>query len=257
MIKSPNLFLHCGGEAVETHELKTVVLPPETRSYKPVGHDVVLGLAEEALGDMGFNFGIQAHGLAAKGQRYFGLVHLLHESMNEQHALVMGIRNSLDKTFPAALAFGSCVFVCDNLAFTGDVTVSRKHTTNIMRDLPGLVRSAVEHTAVMSDVQDQRFEHYAKRTIQSDEFAHNLIAEMYRRGAVNTSRIGKVIDEYHEPSHDEFTEGGHTYWRLFNAATEALKGAPLHDMPGRTIELQALMDEASEFKPRVKALAAA
>lgn len=252
-MKAPNLMLHCGGIAVERNDLQHVLLPPVTRSYMPVGHDTILGMVEDSLNDMGFSFGIQAHGLAHKGARYFGLVHLLHESMNDNHALVLGVRNSLDKSFPSALAFGSCVFVCDNLAFTGDVTVSRKHTTNIMRDLPGLIRGAVENTSVMSDVQDQRFNCYQQRTLTSDKFAHDIIAEMYRRDAINTSRIGKVIDEWHEPSYDH---GGKSVWRLFNAATESLKGAPLHDMPRRTIELQAICDEVAEFKPRLKLAAA-
>jgi len=38
-------------------------------------------------------------------------------------------------------------------------------------------------------------------------------------------------------------------WRLFNAATEALKGTNIHEMPNRTIELQALCDEYTQFLP--------
>lgn len=55
---------------------------------------------------------------------------------------MVGLRNSHDKRFLVGISFGSRVFVCDNLAFTGDHVVKRKHTANLKRDLPGLVHRA-------------------------------------------------------------------------------------------------------------------
>ena len=250
-MQAPNLMMHADPEGlcVQRSDLALIEAPEATKTYCPLPHADFLNIVEEQLQQVGFQFGIAAHGLAHEGRRYFGIVHLLHESMNETHALVLGVRNSYDKSLPAGITFGSCVFVCDNLAFSGEVVVARKHTSRLMEDLPKLVGEAVSNTRVMSDVQDQRFEHYQKRTIESDKFAHDIICEMYRRGAVNTSRIGKVLDEYHEPS---FDHGGRTAWRVFNAATEALKDAPLHDKPKRTIALQGLMDEVTNFKPRLR-----
>jgi hypothetical protein len=157
----------------------------------------------------------------------------------------MGVRNSLDKKFPASLAFGSQVFVCDNLAFTGEITVARKHTTNIMRDLPNLITAAVSNTKEMQHNQEARFDCYKDVTL-TDLKAHHLIIELVRRNALNTSRVKRVVDQWHEPNHDF---GGKTVWRLFNAVTEALKGSPLHDMPSRTIEMQSICDYSTGFVP--------
>jgi hypothetical protein len=242
----PNLMLHAGADAVDRVALSNVVIPPATKTWHPIAHSDFLDIVEDKMADVGFRFGDQAHGMTKEGKRYFGLVHLMNGTWSDQHALVMGVRNSIDKSFPAAIAFGSQVFVCDNLAFTGEIKVTRKHTTHIMRDLPGLVASAVSQTRLMSQNQDLRFEQY-KETKISTKLADHLIIEMLRRGVVNTSRIEKVVGEWDEPSHDF---GGRTAWRLFNATTEALKGAPLHEMPGRTITLQAIIDEVSGFTPR-------
>ena len=246
-MRAPNLMLHCGATEVARTDLSGIALPPSTRSYMPVGHDTVVDLAEDKLADVGFRFGTQAHSLTKDGNRYFGLVQLLCGNENEQHALVLGIRNSLDKSFPAAFAFGSQVFVCDNLAFSGEITISRKHTTYIMRDLPGLVAAAVSNTSLMRDNQDARFSAW-QETKLTDMRADNIICNMVRQGVLNTSRVEKVIKEWDEPSHDF---GGRTAWRLFNATTEALKGAPLHDIPVRTIGLQAMLDDAAGFTPRM------
>ena len=244
-MSKPNLMLHCGANAVDRADLANVALPEQTRTYCPVGHDTFLDLVEDKMTEVGFHFGTQAHGLTKEGDRYFGLIHLMNGSASDDHALVMGVRNSLDKKFPASLAFGSQVFVCDNLAFTGEITVARKHTTNIMRDLPNLITAAVSNTAAMRDNQVARFECYKDVTL-TDLKAHHLIIELVRRDALNTSRVKRVVDQWHEPNHDF---GGKTVWRLFNAVTEALKGSPLHQMPSRTIEMQAVCDYSTNFVP--------
>jgi hypothetical protein len=56
----------------------------------------------------------------------------------------VGLRNSNDRTFPIGIAFGSRVFVCDNLAFIGDQVIRRKHTVKAKRELPGLVKEIVQ-----------------------------------------------------------------------------------------------------------------
>jgi len=246
-MKQPKLCLHCGASEVERQALEGVVLPPTTKSYTPVGHNVLLDLAEDMLGDVGFRFGNSAHSLTHDGSRYFGLVQLLNGTEYEQHALVMGIRNSLDKRFPAGFSFGAVVFVCDNLSFTGENVIKRKHTPNIMRDLPDMIAEAVSSTKVMRDDQERRFEQYQGFRL-TDQQADHVIVNMLRAGVVNTSRVEKVVREWDEPSHDF---GGRTAWRLFNATTESLKGLNLHDMPTRTIGLQSLMDDVTGYEPQL------
>ena len=114
-----------------------------------------------------------------------------------------------------------------------------------MRDLPNLITAAVSNTKAMADNQEARFEYYKTRTL-TDLRAHNMIIELVRNNALNTSRVKKVVDQWHEPNHDF---GGKTVWRFFNAVTEALKGSPLHDMPSRTIEMQAICDRTTSFVP--------
>jgi len=52
-------------------------------------------------------------------------------------ALVVGLRNSHDKSFPAGLVIGASVLVCDNLSFSGEVRLARKHTYPIIATLRG------------------------------------------------------------------------------------------------------------------------
>jgi hypothetical protein len=250
------LMLHCGASNVERNALNNVAMPQATKSYQPIGHAPFLDMVEDKMRDIGLGFGDQAHGLTKDGARYFGLMELKGLGDNGQHAMVMGIRNSLDKAFAASVSFGAQVFVCDNLCFSGEQVIGRKHTVNIMRDLPQLIVTCVSQTKAMSHIQDQRFERYQDVKL-TDGKADRLIIDMLRRNAVNTSRIGKVVQEWYEPSVEDaqgelIDHGPKRVWRLFNAVTESLKGAPLHDIPRRTIELQAVCDAASGFKPEYR-----
>ena len=240
-----NLCLHCGASAVPVTKLAQVQLPEATKTYCPIPHDFLLETVKVKLADAGFAVEKEAHALTHDGARYFGLMQLVNGTSNKEHALVAGIRNSLDKSFAAGFSCGAGVFVCDNLSFTGEVVMNRKHTARIMEHLPGLITAAVSQTALMRDNQAKRFEFYQGVAL-GDWTADHLIMEMMRRGVIAPSRVTKIWREWEEPSHDF---GPQTLWRLFNAATETLKGTGLHRMPGITIELQSILDDFCGFQP--------
>lgn len=236
---------------VQRHELIGVELPPATDTYQPISHIDLLDIAEDSARDLGFVFGQQHHGLSHDGKRYFGVVELRDGAPNSDYALMLGLRNSLDKRFPAGLAFGSQVFVCANLCFGGEIVIKRKHTAYILKDLPNLVYAAMEKVHVFKGVQDARFETY-RETRLIDRDADHLILRMLREGVINTSRVEKVVNEWDEPSYEH---GDRTVWRLFNAVTEAYKGMNIQELPQRAMGLQALCDQQANFIP-ARAIAA-
>ncbi len=245
----PKLCLHAGAAEVERSALEGVIIPAATRSYSPLPYADFVNMVEDELANIGFRFGGQSHAVMKEDQsKYFGIATLLNGSDNEQHALTVGMRSSLDKSIAPAVAFGSSVFVCDNLAFTGEVTLKRKQTTNNLRDIRPMIIDAVSRVKGMRDNQNRRFELYQDTKLTTAR-AGAVIAEMYRREIVNTSKIGKVIEEWDNPS---FAHGNKTAWRLFNAATEALKGSPVIQLPTRTIALQGLIDEVTDAGSRLQ-----
>ena len=244
-----DFMIHCGGAEVERQALVDVEVPERTRTYCPVPHDSFANLIEDQLGQVGFQFGEQAHALNKQGQQYFGMAELLSPSQPDQDwGLVAGWRSSYDKSMIAAFVVGSQVFVCDNLAFSGEVQIGRKHTTHIMRDLPYMVEAAVRGTKGMADQQVIRYERYKDARLKDSVVNHTII-QMLRTGIISSSRVVKVVNEYYEPTHSEhLNENGHrTNWTLFNAATESLKGTGLNNLPNRTIALHGLMDQATDY----------
>jgi len=154
---------------------------------------------------------------------------------------VIGLRNSHDKTFPAAIALGSAVFVCDNLAFSAEVTIARRHTRFIERDLPRIVHTAVGRLADMRGQQDERISRY-KETEISDPAAHDLVIRAVDANVLPVTQVPAVLNEWRTPAHPEFEADGKTLWRFHNAMTEVWKGRNLAALPRRSQALHGLLD---------------
>lgn len=240
-MRKANLMLHAGAANVSREQVDASATPPSTDTWFPIAHNVLLDRVHLAIAGMGLQVVNEAHGLTKDGKRYFGLIQLGNGGEDGQFGLVAGIRNSHDKTFPAAIVLGAQVFVCDNLSFSGEIKLARKHTTNIMRDLPGLVTRAVGRLGELRDVQDRRFLAY-ENTELTDVQAHDLAIRAVDAQILPVTRIPDFLREWRAPSHPEFAQR-RNIWRLFNAATEILKGN-IGLLPERTMGLHGLMDSA-------------
>lgn len=238
-----NLMLHCGAHAVPREELSRVQTPAATGTWQPIPHEQYVGQIERELPRHGLTVIQEAHALTHDGGRYFGLMQIQNGCSSPDYTWVLGLRNSHDKTLPAGLVAGSQVLVCDNLAFIGEVQVSRKHTSFILRDLPQLIGNAIAQLLGRFHDQDRRVERYQACRL-SDADAHDLTVRALDAEVICASRIPEVLREWREPTHDAFRP--RTTWSWFNAVTETLKGA-LHTLPRRTQSLYALCDEHTGF----------
>ena len=234
----PNLLLHCGGRTVERNQVQLVPTPRATDTWTPIPHLDLVTHVERTLQANGLAIGTQAHSLSHEGLRYFGLMEIQRHESDEDYCWVLGLRNSHDKTFPAGIIAGSAVFICDNLAFSGEVKLARKHTTHICRDLPRLVQSAVGKLMDRWHHQDTRLSIY-KLTEIEDRTAHDIVVRACDVGVCPNKLIPHVLHEWREPRHEAFAP--RNAWSLFNAFTEALKGN-LIELPRRTEALHGLLD---------------
>ena len=233
-----NLILHCGATAVPRVEVARVSTPRQTETWQPIPHVTLIETVEDALRSTGLRIGSQVHSLNQDGARYFGLTEVHGPNDADDYALVLGLRNSHDKTFPVGLVAGASVFVCDNLSFSGEVRLTRKHTVYLQRDLPHLVASGVGKLMELWHHQGSRIDAY-KNYRMRDRSAHDLVIRAVDVGACTNRMIPSVLKEWREPSHPEFQD--RTAWSLFNGFTEILKGN-LPELPNRTTALHALFD---------------
>jgi hypothetical protein len=201
----------------------------------------LLEQVESTLAASGMSVVNQAHALWNNGLRYFGLLEVTNGRANRDYGLVIGLRNSHDKSFPAAIAMGSAVYVCDNLSFSAEVTIARRHTRFIERDLPRIVHTAVGQLSDLRGQQEARIRTYQQTELTNPE-AHDLVIRAVDAGVLPVTQLPEVLREWRTPSHEEFTADGNTAWRFHNALTHVWKGRNLTALPRRSQALHGLLD---------------
>ena len=157
----PNLLMHQADAYVPRSKVENTPTPSSTRSWRPIPHTRLLETVEANLKDKGFFITSQSHGLSHNHNRYFGLLEIRSSDEAEDYRSIIGVRNSHDKTFPAGVVLGSCVIVCSNLSFSGEISLSRKHTRFIVRDLPELVHQAVDKLLSLRIAERNRITRYS------------------------------------------------------------------------------------------------
>ncbi len=230
------LMLHAGAEAVMYDALRSLAVPEATATHVPIPHHRVVDVVRHTLAFYGHEVTEEHHGVTKDGNRYFGVLCL--KSTYGNYTDMVGLRNSHDKSMPVGLAFGSRVFVCDNMAFSADHVVKRKHTVKAKHDLPALISEIIEPLAQEREKQHRMYQAYQGRRL-SDGLADQAIMQMFRKGVVNVQRIPEVLEQWERPKHPEW--GEKTAWRLFNAATYALAGK-VAENPSSTKELHNIID---------------
>lgn len=233
------LMLHAGANPVDYDALRTLETPAATSTHVPIPHFRVVDLVAHSLGYFGHQVTERHFGVTPDGMRFFGVLCL--KSDYTGYGDMVGLRNSHDRRFPVGVSFGSHVFVCDNMAFSGDHVIKRKHTANLKRDLPGLIGEIIEPLALHREAQHLQLEHY-RATPLTDSLADQAIMQMYRSQVIGVQKIADVLDQWERPSHDW---GDKTGWRLFNAATFALTGK-VTESPKATADLHKIIDGVCE-----------
>lgn len=235
--KRCNLCLHQGAALASREEIQRAATPPPTRSWRPLAHFHLLKMVEDALCQRGLSVTGEAHGLSIDRLRYFGLIEV-DRTLGEA-GCVIGLRNAHDKRFSAGIVAGSQVFVCDNLSFSGEVAIARKHTRNILAELPERIAKGIDRITGHWDFHRKRIERY-RMSPMGDTEAHDLMIRAVDMEVCANSYIPKVLQEWREPRHEEFRP--RTLWSFQNAFTEVFKGrADL--LPERTHRLHRLLDE--------------
>lgn len=220
----PGLMLHCGAAAISRNDLANLPVPAPLGSRhvcRPYIDDV------EIVGNELLNYGLtvtdEAFGVTHDGNRFFGVLECapIEGELVEDYGLTVGLRGSYDQSMSRGLAVGSRVFVCDNMAFSGEITFKTRQTTNISERIPDMLRGAVARIPAMAEHQRVRFGAYRQREMTKRQ-GDAMIIELLRKEIVIPSQVGRVVAEWDQPSHEEHAADGYTIWRMHNAVTEAI-----------------------------------
>jgi hypothetical protein len=213
-----DLCLHKGSHVVSRGELLEVPAPPATATWFPICHGDVLVTVEQLLFNAGFTVEREQLSLGQKNNRFFGILDL-KSPVAPGVTLAVGVRNSIDKTFPLGFCAGSRVFVCDNLAFRSELLVVRKHTVNGGKRFHEAIAQGIQRLPQFVETEAATIDTMRHAPIHP-EMADSLILRSYEQGIISHRYLAEVLKAWRFRSPDFEEE---TLWSLFNAFTLALK----------------------------------
>lgn len=212
------LIVHAGGREATLEEVMAVQAPPPEGRWFPISHSVVLDRVRSTLDEAGFVVAKERYALSQDNHRFFGVLDM-QSQLSSGVALSVGVRNSTDKKFPIGFCAGSRTFVCDNLAFSADLLLSRKHTRNGAARFSEDIAAAMPKLEEFQDIEAYRIKRMKEAAV-SDMQAESFILRAYDRGIISAQLIGDVLREWRIPSYEEFQP--RTLWSLVSAFTTVL-----------------------------------
>lgn len=210
------------GKMINYEDLAEIPRPERTKTYEPVSHQAVIQTTKDIAQDViGMTLLRQDISVSKDGNRMFFA--LSYQNGSGDYNLCIGGRNSYDKSMAVGFAGGGSVVVCDNMMFTGNVVVMRKHTNKVWDDLSAKITQAcmeVSNTylAVQNDAEEM------KRRIVSNKRGHEILGSIYGEKILNLSQFGAANRQWNNEDHPYFSE--RNFWSLYNGVTFALKKTP-------------------------------
>lgn len=277
---------HCGAQNVDREYLELLEDPiPLTETHYPVRHDTFVDLARNVVDKAGYDIQLEQYSLRQENKmkqdgrperlpggairpqfdNLFGYYEVKKRGTDGLKDIVhsVGLRNSNTMHNRGQLGCGERVFVCDNMAFSAQHTVARKHTKRIMDHLPELMHLAVEKLKGEFDRNEARVQIYkeaqldrsdvhdivclaAERSFELDDDGEITDKLENEKNCIPSSKLMPWIKEYKDPSHEAFRR--EDAWALKNALTEVAKEWDFASMQRRTEKLTRVLDDYIGFE---------
>lgn len=214
------LVAHCGAQKIAREELKDIPVPEGTKTHVPLSHFEIVEALEESLAYRHLTVVKDEYAVSADGMKMFGVMDLNCQFTEGRFSI--GLRNSNDKSMRLALTAGYRVFVCDNMAFSGDFTpLSHKHTRNLaLRDSISIAVDRIHRNFETLETQVRAMTEFGLSDNDAKLFIYRAFLDRALKG-VPRHLMFEVHDYYFNPDYDEFR--ARNLWSLSNAFTSAFK----------------------------------
>jgi len=228
-------------------------VPARTESYSPIPHSFFLDTVRNEINNYGgletTTDRIYTNG---KGTKLVGFTGVKFRGMETDPdfglEMMLGYKNSYDKSMAAALVAGIRVMICSNGCIGGDmVTFKRKHTGTIQEELADKAKEAIKS---MKDgfsnlvLEVDIMKDYDLTPKQKAE----IMGVMYfEENLVSPNQLSVIRKEMKESEHF----AGNTLWDLYNNVTESFKSShPLNHIEDH-IKLHKFMTGVAGIVPQV------
>jgi hypothetical protein len=236
------LISHAGSALVTDAALNELPAPlPRGSFHQPVPHGVLVRSIKDAALAHGYVVKRQQLALGRSGHRLFGVLDLVAPpsvTRPEDRGLAIGFRNSTDESLGIRMVAGVRVFVCDNLALSGDlIALKRRNTTGL--EIETAVLEGFERYLLYASSLERQIEELQETPLSNLE-AKARIVDIFTAKLLPLRLFRYVTRYYFNPDEGMTDCQPYTRWGLLNAFTRAVKRLP----PTRAFEANIALGHA-------------
>ena len=219
--------------------VRMVPEPRFTKSWHPVGHFKVIDSLELAVKNAGMEIVKRQYSLHDKGMNMFGTWHLDQSSNTNGSNWMIGLRNSMSKSFAIGICAGTNIMVCSNMMFSGEFIEFRRHTSGVdLEELRLLSTRAVEGVTkklnTLTEWQDD-----LKGYPLQEEWFKVLTFDAMKEGAIPPSRFLEFM-KCHE---EEVKLNDRSLYTFHGGVTRLIRDNSLFSVAGYSKKLIGICDD--------------
>jgi hypothetical protein len=209
MFATPTLVLHRGATLVSRDELARYEPPEPEGRWRSGRHSLIVDLMHQELDRRGVQVSKEEYAVQRDGTYLFAAL-TLNWLRDEEISAALAFRHANDKCEAMKLYAGMRVFVCDNMAISGDeIILNRKHTTglNMAAELTRAFDRYREGALILQrNIEDMKAGLLSLSAIECELF------EIFYQRILPSRLMVPVADTF-------FNEGDRTAWGLLQACT--------------------------------------
>lgn len=239
------LSAHKDTNLVTRETLRALPAVIGTDTFKPVAHIELVETFERELNRRDIQIVRDQLAISKNGMKLFGTFDLTLNGVDGM-AAALGFRTSNNREMALQAIAGMRVFVCDNMAFSGEtIILRRKHTSglNLVDEIvEALNQYEIHYRKLKAEIGDLR------GYVMQDIAAKVMIHDIFAKQIMPVRYMPEVSDVYFnefvnsaEPKFAAFSD--RSAWSLLNSFTEVAKLMPLTTRMDATQEIGAIFGE--------------
>lgn len=238
MEQTAQLIAHVDSGKVSYAQLAEYVPPPSTRHWRPVAHKELVDTLKDRLEARQLEIVREEYAVSHNGLKLFGVMDLKGDLVPGVGRSI-GFRHANDKQIALHTVAGGRVFVCDNMALHGSLTVlKQKHVWGF--NLKNLIERGLDSYHRNSEKFADGIRRMAE-TVINDEKAQAILSKALFDGTITFQTFKVAYDTYFNKAPiqpDAYADSApRSIFGLHNALTRALKLSTPNVQFNSTIEL--------------------
>lgn len=232
-------------QIVTLDQLRDIKTPaPGGTRHMPLSHADIIDQTVAGLDSLGYRAVDMKLGLDHGVTRLFGTIDIAHKGFDvmkdTESILSIGIRHANDRTLSLGMIAGRRIFVCSNMAFSGDLQIMRKrHTTGL--DLTSEIDEALGRAFERFAGLDAFIEGLKDRQLDDRTARDVIYRAIIERKVLAPQYLPNVHGNYFTPGEGWTDCAPRSAWGMYNAFTRVLRDRPLHMTQDGTVELTNFM----------------